>query len=251
MPQIIVVSGPNGAGKSTFAYNLLLSEFGITEFVNADTIAKGISAYNYENVAFEAGRIMLQRLRQLLVQHKDFAFETTLSAKSFIPFLSEAKLNGYKIVIVYFWVESAELAIDRINQRVNEGGHSVKREIVKRRYKRSVHNFRTDYIKIADEWMLFNNSEDEPVLVAKKIDVEVDIYLNNLFDHIMTSRIKEPKKKYFSDPFYKAVREAFAREMDKRRKLGLPIIVMRNGKIIDLNPQPKSLKTEGITNPNE
>lgn len=251
MPQIIVVGGPNGAGKSTFAYNLLLSEFGITEFVNADTIAKGISAYNYENAAFEAGRIMLKRLRQLQSERKDFAFETTLSAKSFILLLSKAKSNGYKIVIVYFWVETSELAIDRINQRVKEGRHFIKKEIVKRRYKRSVHNFRTSYIKLADEWMLFDNTEHEPVLDAKKTDADVDIYLNNLFDHFMTSKIKEPKEKYLSDTFYKAVKEAFAREMEKRRKLGLPIIVMRNGKIIDLNPQPKPQKTEGKTNPNE
>ncbi len=142
MPQIIVVGGPNGAGKSTFAYNLLLSEFGITEFVNADTIARGISAHNYDEVAFEAGRIMLARLRQLFSEGKDFAFETTLSAKSFILFLRDAKLAGYKITIIYFWVESSELAIDRIKQRVKEGGHFIEDKIVKRRYKRSIINFR-------------------------------------------------------------------------------------------------------------
>lgn len=125
MPQIIVVGGPNGAGKSTFAYNLLLSEFMITEFVNADTIARGISANNYKEVAFAAGRIMLQRLRQLIAEGKDFAFETTLSAKSFVPFLLNAKSVGYKITIIYFWVESSALAIKRINQRVKEGGHFI------------------------------------------------------------------------------------------------------------------------------
>jgi predicted ABC-type ATPase len=244
MPQIIVVGGPNGAGKSTFAYNLLLSEFGISEFVNADTIAKGISAYNYEDVAFEAGRIMLQRLRQLFSKSKDFSFETTLAAKSFIPFLRDAKLAGYKITIIFFWVESSELAIDRIKQRKIEGGHFIEEEIVKRRYKRSIYNFRNSYIKLADDWMIFDNTKDEPILVAKKINDDEDIYLNNLFDQIMTSKIKEPREDYLSDPFYKAVKEAFAREMEKRRKLGLPIIISRNGKIIDINPQPKSDKTD-------
>jgi len=244
MPQIIVVGGPNGAGKSTFAYNLLLSEFGITEFVNADTIARGISAHNYDEVAFEAGRIMLARLRQLFSEGKDFAFETTLSAKSFIPFLRDAKLAGYKITIIYFWVESSELAIDRIKQRVKEGGHFIEDKIVKRRYKRSIINFRNSYIKLADDWMIFDNTKDEPILVAKKTNDDEDIYLNDLFDHIMTSKIKEPKEDYLSDPFYNAVKKAFAREMEKRRKLGLPIIISRNGKIIDINPQPKSDKTD-------
>jgi len=248
MPKIIVVGGPNGAGKSTFAYSLLLSEFGITEFVNADTIAKGISAYNYEDVAFKAGRIMLQRLRQLISEGKDFAFETTLSAKSFIPFLRNAKLAGYKITIIYFWVESSELAIIRIKQRVKEGGHFIKDKIVKRRYKRSINNFRNSYIKLVDDWMIFDNSKDEPILIAKKIKGNEDIYLNNLFEDIMTSKIKEPKEDYLFDPFYKAVKEAFAREMEKKRKLGLPIIISRNGKIIDINPQPKSNNTDEKVN---
>ncbi len=244
MPQIIVVGGPNGAGKSTFAYNLLLSEFGISEFVNADTIAKGISANNYEDVAFEAGRIMLQRLRLLISEGKDFSFETTLSAKSFIPFLHGTKLTGYKITIIYFWVESSELAIDRIKQRVKEGGHFIAEEIVKRRYKRSINNFRNSYIKLADDWMIFDNTKDEPILVAKKINDDGNIYLNDLFDQIMTSKIKEPKEDYLSDPFYKSVKEAFAREMEKRRKLGLPIIISRNGKIININPQAKWEKND-------
>jgi len=239
MPQIIVVGGPNGAGKSTFAYNLLLSEFGITEFVNADTIAKGISAYNYEDVAFEAGRIMLQRLQQLISEGKDFSFETTLSAKSFIPFLRGAKLAGYKITIIYFWVESSELAIDRIKQRVKEGGHFIEEKIVKRRYKRSINNFRNSYIKLVDDWMIFDNSKDEPILIAKKINGNEEIYSSNLFEDIMTSKINEPKEDYISDELYKAVRKAFAKEMDKRRKLGLPIIISRNGKIININPQAK------------
>ena len=244
MPQIIVVGGPNGAGKSTFAYNLLLSEFGISEFVNADTIAKGISANNYEDVAFEAERIMLQRLRQLISEGKDFSFETTLSAKSFIPFLRGAKLTGYKITIIYFWVESSELAIDRIKQRKIEGGHFIAEEIVKRRYKRSINNFRNSYIKLADDWMIFDNTKDEPILVAKKINDDENIYLNDLFDQIMTSKIKEPKEDYLSDPLYKAVRIAFAKEMEKRRKLGLPIIISRNGKIININPQAKWEKND-------
>lgn len=244
MPQIIVVGGPNGAGKSTFAYNLLLSEFMIAEFVNADTIARGISANNYEEVAFAAGRIMLQRLRQLISEGKDFAFETTLSAKSFVPFLLNAKSAGYKITIIYFWVESSALAIKRINQRVKEGGHFIEENVVKRRYKRSINNFRNSYIELADNWMIFDNSKDEPILIAKKIYGNDKIYFNDVFEDIMTSKIKEPKEDYLSDPLYQAVKKAFAKEMDKRRKLGLPIFISRNGKIIDINPQPKSGKVD-------
>ena len=92
--------------------------------------------------------------------------------------------------------------------------------------------------------MIFDNSEDEPILVAKKINTNEDIYINEIFNKIMTSKIKEPKEDYLSDPFYMAVKKAFAREMEKRRKLGLPIIVSRNGKIIDINPQQKSGKAD-------
>lgn len=92
--------------------------------------------------------------------------------------------------------------------------------------------------------MIFNNTKDEPILVAKKINDDGNIYLNDLFDQIMTSKIKEPKEDYLSDPFYKSVKEAFAREMEKRRKLGLPIIISRNGKIININPQAKWEKND-------
>jgi len=240
MPEIVVIGGPNGAGKSTFAYNLLLSEFGITEFVNADTIALGLSANNYNSVALEAGRIMLKRIKELYSEKKNFAFETTLASKTFIPFLRNAKEVGYKIAIAYFWLESSELAINRIKERVLDGGHDIEEYIVKRRYKRSVHNFRNIYIKLAYEWMIFDNSNDYPVLIAERFNNEETVYINNIFKKVMTSQIKEPKQSYRSKKICEAVERVWTKEMDRRRKLGLPIYVSINGKIIDLNPQPEN-----------
>lgn len=136
MPDVIVISGPNGAGKSTLAPHLLRDAFGVVEYVNADTIAQGLSAFAPETAALEAGRVMLRRLNDLASQTRDFAFETTLATRFYSGWLQSLRSNGYNIHLVFLWLKSAELAIERVRERVLSGGHDVPVETIIRRYKR-------------------------------------------------------------------------------------------------------------------
>ena len=156
-PRVIVFAGPNGAGKSTHA-DAILAKLGIETFVNADYIARGLSGRNTDAVAFEAGRIMLKRLQQLAGLKIDFAFESTLSSRTFALFLRTLKTQGYAVVIYYFSLTSAQLAVRRVKLRVSLGGHNVPSDVVQRRFGRSLSNFFTLYSPLADEWTLFDNS---------------------------------------------------------------------------------------------
>ena len=156
-PRVVVFAGPNGADKSTHA-DAILAALGIDTFVNADYIARGLSGRNTDAVAFEAGRIMLRRLRQLGNARADFAFESTLSSRSFARFLQGLKAEGYAVAIYYFSLANAQLAVRRVKLRVALGGHDVPADVVKRRFSRSLKNFFQLYVPLADEWTLFDNS---------------------------------------------------------------------------------------------
>ena len=156
-PRVVVFAGPNGAGKSTHA-DAILAALGIETFVNADFIARGLSGRNTDAVAFEAGRIMLKRLHQLADAKADFAFESTLSSRTFALFLRTLKAQGYALVIYYFSLGSAQLAVRRVKLRVILGGHDVPANVVQRRFGRSLSNFFVLYAPLADEWTLFDNS---------------------------------------------------------------------------------------------
>ncbi len=156
-PRVVVFAGPNGAGKSTHA-DAILAALKIETFVNADYIARGLSGHITETVAFEAGRIMLRRLHQLGDSGEDFAFESTLSSRTFAPFLRLLKKRGYSVAIYYFSLANATLALRRIKLRVAMGGHDVPPDVVKRRFGRSLRNFFSLYTPLADEWTLFDNS---------------------------------------------------------------------------------------------
>ncbi|MDO8252184.1 MAG: AAA family ATPase [Rhodoferax sp.] len=156
-PRVVIFAGPNGAGKSTHA-DAILAALGIETFVNADYIARGLSGRHTEAVAFEAGRIMLKRLRQLGNAGADFAFESTLSSRTFAVFLRLLKAQGYAVAIYYFSLANAQLAIRRVKLRVALGGHDVPPDVVRRRFGRSLRNFFTLYAPLADEWTLFDNS---------------------------------------------------------------------------------------------
>ena len=156
-PRVVIFAGPNGAGKSTHA-DAILAALGIETFVNADYIARGLSGRNTDAVAFEAGRIMLRRLQHLGCAQKDFGFETTLSSRTFAPFLKLLKQQGYSVAIYYFSLANPQLAMRRVKLRVAMGGHDVPNHVVKRRFSRSMHNFFTLYAPLADEWTMFDNS---------------------------------------------------------------------------------------------
>jgi predicted ABC-type ATPase len=171
-PTVVVLAGPNGAGKSTAAPALLQGALGVTEFVNADDIARGLSAFNSERAALPAGRIMIARLRELARQRISFAFETTLASRSFAPWVAQLKRDGYSIQILFLWLPSADFAIDRVADRVRMGGHSVPADTVRRRYRAGIRNFFGLYEKVASTWRVYDNSGDAPRLIAERLDIQ-------------------------------------------------------------------------------
>src|SRR5262249_44901626 len=151
-PQVVVLAGANGSGKTTSARTLLAETLNVMPFVNADTIAQGLSGFDPAAAAIEASRIMLERLRALAEKREDFAFETTLAARTYAPWLRSLRASGYFVRIVYIWLSTPDLNVERVALRVRSGGHDVPEATVRQRYKRSVHNFLTLYRSIADQW---------------------------------------------------------------------------------------------------
>lgn len=166
MPHVILLAGPNGAGKSTVAPRLLRGALRVQEFVNADTIASGLSAFSPDSEAFQAGRVMLRRLSELSKRRKTFAFESTLSARSFAPWLQRLKGTGYRVRIVFLFLPDPRLAIERVRQRVRLGGHDAPVPVIRRRYYAGVRNFFDLYMPLADQWKVYDNSGSTPRLVA-------------------------------------------------------------------------------------
>ncbi len=156
-PRVVIFAGPNGAGKSTHA-DAIVAALCIDIFVNADYIARGLSGRHADAVAMQAGRIMLTRLKALAAARQDFAFESTLSSRSFAPFLHQLKAQGYQMAIYYFSLTSASLAVRRVKLRVAMGGHDVPEGTVRRRFGRSLLNFHSLYRPLADRWAVFDNS---------------------------------------------------------------------------------------------
>lgn len=167
MPNLFIISGCNGAGKTTASFTILPELLQVREFVNADEIARGLSPFQPEKVSIEAGKIMLRRLQELLFQKVDFAFETTLSTRSFVEFIKQAKETGYTINLIYYWLDSSELAIERVRIRVAEGGHHIPTDTIIRRYYAGLKNFINLYKDKVDYWMLIDNSKTEPELIAE------------------------------------------------------------------------------------
>lgn len=184
-PHVVVLAGPNGAGKSTAAPTLLKGRLGVTEFVNADTIAQGLSAFSPDQAAFEAGRVMLARLRSLATQRRSFAFETTLASRTFAPRLTEWIASGYVFHLIYFWLPSADFALARVRERVQLGGHDVPAETVRRRYTRGLANFFTLYMPLATTWRFYDNSGRRSRLIAHgKSKAQLVTIDDTLWQHI-------------------------------------------------------------------
>jgi len=177
MPNIYMIAGPNGAGKTTSAMNLLPEIMHCEEYVNADAIAAGLSPFKPEGAAIQAGKLMLSRIHQLASQKQDFAFETTAASRSFVPFLKKCKEEEYCITLLYLWLNSPELAIRRVAERVKNGGHDIPVNVIRRRYKKGLENFFKLYIPIAEQWALFDNSNSFPGVIAQKY--ENNIVINN------------------------------------------------------------------------
>lgn len=169
---IYIIAGPNGAGKTTFALSSLKSVFGINEFVNADEIAKGISPLNPESANISAGKIMLERIKKLVKDNKNFAFETTLAGKNYVKYIKDAKKDGYNIVLIFLWLDSYKTATQRVARRVKEGGHNVPENVIKNRYISGLRNLFTIYENLVDYIQLIDNNiySEDPLanIIAEK-----------------------------------------------------------------------------------
>lgn len=164
---MLVIAGPNGAGESTIAPGLVGSVLGAAEFVNADRIARGLGSTEHTNVNFVAGRMLLERIRALVHEGRDLAFESTLASRSFAPFLAGARERGYRAVMAYVWPGSADVAVARVQQRQLLGGHGIPEVVVRRRFQRSVANFFELYLPLSDAWRFyFNRERTGPELLA-------------------------------------------------------------------------------------
>lgn len=186
-PLLVVVAGPNGAGKSTTALRLLQDALSVAEFVNADAIAVGLSAFRPESAAIAAGRAMLERLRALSLARRDFAFETTLAGRSLLPWIERLRRSGYHVHMVFLSLPSPELALARVAERVRQGGHDVPGDVIRRRFVTGVRNFFSLYESRVDTWQLFDNSfPSGPRLIATRSEGEAPrVYDAEAWDVLM------------------------------------------------------------------
>jgi len=186
--NIYVIAGPNGSGKTTFALKFLPEYVKCPNFVNADLIAAGISPFNPKNTAIKAGRLVLEQIKEYASKETDFAFETTLSGKSYAKMLKQLKNSGYSLHLFFLWIPSFELAIARIKDRVACGGHDVRTEDVKRRFNRSIKNFFYIYEGLFNSWMIFDNSGVKPLLIAKRKDKKTEVFNIDIYNKIKKQR---------------------------------------------------------------
>ena len=183
LPKLYIIAGCNGAGKTTASFTILPEVLGCKEFINADEIAKGLSPFQPESVAVQAGRIMLARMDELLQKGETFAFETTLATKSYKQKIEWAQANGYEVTLLFFWLDSPNMAKKRVAQRVAEGGHSIPSETIERRYYNGIANLFAIYIDMVDICYIFDNSEGRKELIAQKERYkDIVIYNNDKFN---------------------------------------------------------------------
>jgi predicted ABC-type ATPase len=188
MPALFIIAGCNGAGKTTASFTVFPELLNIREFVNADEIARGLSPFQPEKVSIQAGKIMLKRIDDLIEEGKDFAFETTLSTRSFVGLCDEARKKGYDILMIFLWIPSAEYAINRVKTRVQMGGHNIPKDVIIRRYNAGLTNFNNLYKSLVDYWVFIDNTELIQVLIAEGgIGAETIIHNEEIWKKIQKS----------------------------------------------------------------
>jgi predicted ABC-type ATPase len=181
-PQLRIIAGPNGSGKTTFVRDFLPRYVSIPHFVNADLIAAGLEPFAPEIAALRAGRLMVEEIRRLAAEQADFAFETTLSGRSYVPMLRGFRDQGYRVYLYFLWLPDVALNLERVAQRVRQGGHNVPEEDVKRRYRRGIANFLRIYRGLSDSWIVFDNSGLWPREFASCLDGVVTILDEQMFE---------------------------------------------------------------------
>lgn len=166
-PSIVALAGPNGAGKSTSGPALLRDTLDIRLVVNADVIARGLAAFAPEAAAIRAGRVMLSQIEHLAERREDFAFETTLAGRAYVPRLRRLIATGYELHLVFLWLPDPEMAVERVARRVAHGGHGLPEETIRERFRRGLRNFFGLYVPLATTWRLYDSSGHNPSLIAR------------------------------------------------------------------------------------
>ncbi len=178
-PNLYIIAGCNGAGKTTASFNVLPQILNCKEFVNADEIAKGLSPFSPESVAIQAGKLMLDRIETLMNENVSFAIETTLATRSYKNLVLRAKEKGYIVSLLFFWLESPEMACERVANRVAEGGHNIPTDTIYRRYYLGLDNLFSIFMPIVDEWSLYDNNlttqliADSNGIINKKLYTQI------------------------------------------------------------------------------
>ncbi len=167
MPRLFIISGCNGSGKTTASYTLLPELFDCSQFVNSDEFAKSLSPFDPSAASVSASRYMLVKINYLLERNSDFCIETTLATRSLLGIIGRARQQSYQITVLYFWLNSPELAIERVRARVEAGGHNIPEEVIRRRYLMGLRYFFGTYIEVCDRWILADNSEIPFTVVAE------------------------------------------------------------------------------------
>lgn len=183
--NLYIIAGCNGAGKTTASFTILPEILDCKEFVNADEIAKGLSPFQPESVSFEAGRIMLSRIDELFKHDENFAFETTLATKTYKQKILKASSCGYNITLLFFWLKNVDLAKERVEIRVKEGGHNIPKDVIERRYLNGINNLFNIYLNIVNQVFIFDNSEGHHDLIAEKyLDEDIVIYNQKKYNEL-------------------------------------------------------------------
>ena len=182
--NLYIISGCNGAGKTTASYSVLPKLLDCKQFVNADEIAKGLSPFCPESVAIQAGKLMLLRIEELLTADETFSIETTLATRSYSELVKRAQGKGYKVTLLYFWLSSPELAVERVARRVSEGGHNIPKDVIYRRYEKGLKNLFDIFIPIVDSWMIVDNGVEPREIIAKGTKAEMKTFNDFKLDKI-------------------------------------------------------------------
>ena len=193
--NLYIIAGCNGAGKTTASFTFLPEQLGCREFVNADEIAAGLSPFNPEGVALQAGRLMIDRIIHLLKEGETFAFETTLATRSYVKLIQQAQRRGYFVTLLFFALSSPEQAIRRVEKRVSMGGHNIPEDVIRRRYDAGLRNLFQLYMPIVDYWTLYDNSNVPALKIASGSGVQhITEFEPALFQQMRSRYNQEPEE---------------------------------------------------------
>lgn len=241
-PRIIIIAGPNGAGKTTFAREFLPVEADCGVFINADLIAAGLSPFAPERAAIQAGRLMLATMAQHVRRGESFAFETTLAGRGYAQQIPVWRQSGYVVKLFFLSLPSAEMAIERVAQRVRAGGHDIPSSTIRRRWRAGRRLLEATYKELVDHWVLYDNAGEAPLLL-------------DWGPSHARHEVREPEAARTEFPptadadlrgSLAAIRRAAQRAREAARRSETELIVLRDGRIMRIRPQPAAVSDERV-----